>query len=309
MLSRSAKGMLLGLFATIVWGCQYFTNRFIFGTSAEELDPYLLDLVKILSGALALIPFLFWDDGWRKAARALRHDIRIMAFLALFGVVGEGLLALYSGKFITAARSGLLCNMSPVFTVILAAMWTRKMPGWGTWLGMALGFTGVALVLGTQSSDIYKCTGSTFHGDFMALTSGFCWAAYTVFGGETARKYGGIPCTFVMLLLAAVMMGVVCLICRSDFFLHLTWQAWGGILFLGVLGTGISMAFWYIAMGMASPTALGAYGYLSVLIALVQARMLACEQFTWQFLVAFALIMTAIYFMNRPDMPEKKKAG
>ena len=309
MLSRSAKGMLLGLFATIVWGCQYSTNRFIFGTAVEELDPCLMTLMKILTGALALIPFLFWDDGWRKAVRSLRQDFRMMSFMALFGIVGEGLLIFYAGKFITAARSSLLANMSPVFTVILAALWTRKMPGWGKWLGMILGVAGLVLVLGTQSADIYDCSGSTLPGDVMALTSGFCWAAYTVFGGETSRKYGGVPCTFVMLLLAAVMMFVVCLIIRSDFSLHLSWQAWGGILFLGVVATGISIAFWYIAIGMADPSALGAYGYLSALISLVLARVLARERFTWQFLAAFALIMIAIYFMNRPDAPEKAAKG
>lgn len=306
MPSRSAKGMLLGLFATIVWGCQYSTNRFIFGTAVEELDPYLMDLVKILTGALSLIPFLFWDGGWRKTVCSLRHDFPMMAFLALVGIAGEGLLIFYAGKFITAARSSLLANMSPVFTVILAALWTRKMPGWGKWLGMILGFAGLAMVLGTQSSDIYDCSGSTLPGDVMALTSGLCWAAYTVFGGETSRKYGGVPCTFVMLLLAAVMMTVVCLINRSDFSLHLSWQAWGGILFLGIIATGFSIAFWYIAMGMTDPAALGAYGYLSALIALVLARVLAREQFTWQFLAAFALIMIAIYFMNRPDTPDKE---
>ncbi|MCQ2396131.1 MAG: DMT family transporter [Lentisphaeria bacterium] len=299
MISRNSKGLLLGLLSTLIWGCQYSAARAIFGSQAEEIDPYLMSLMKFASAAVALLPFLCFDNGWRKTAQAMKCDWLQMILLGVLGVAAEGLLAFYSLKYTTSARSSLLCNMSPVFTVLLAMLFTRKMPDWGKWVGVVLGFVGLALVLNSQSSDIYDAKPFTLPGDVMALASGVAWAFFTVAGVKCSQKYGGIPCTVVTLTVAAVAMVVVCLVTGTDFMPQLTLKSLALVLFLGIMATGIGVGLWNLAMGLTDPSALGAFGYLSSLIALCLARFVSKEHFTWQFFLAFALIMSAIYFMNR----------
>lgn len=305
MFSRNSKGLLLGLFSTLIWGCQYSAARAIFGSETETVDPYLMSLMKFVSAAIALLPFLFLDKGWSRASKALRNDWRQMILLGVFGVAAEGLLAFYSLKYTTSARSSLLCNMSPVFTVLLAILFTRKFPDWGKWIGVTLGFVGLALVLNAQSSDIYDAKPFTLPGDMMALASGVSWAYYTVAGVKSSQKYGGIPCTVVTLAIASLAMVVVCLAKGVDFFPPVGLKTVALVLFLGVMATGLGVGLWYMAMGLTDPSALGAFGYLSSLIALCLARLVAKERFTWQFFLAFALIMTAIYFMNRGTGKDK----
>lgn len=299
-LSRPAQGFLLGLAATLIWGCQYSVSRFIFGeTAGDAVDPYLVSAWRFLTGAIALTPFLFAAQGWKKSGQALRHDFPTMALLAVAGVGAEGLLAFYSLKYTPAARSSLLCNLSPVFTVVLAAFVARRMPNRWKWLGCILGVVGLSLVLSTASGDIYDASPRTLPGDLMALSSGMAWAFYTVFGGRSSQKYGGVPCTFATLLIAGVVMALVALCHGAEFFPALGWQAWGGVLFLGIIGTGLSIGLWCCATCLIDPAALGAFGYLSASIALCLARLCAHEHFTWQFLAAFVLSMTAISLMNR----------
>ncbi len=293
--------MLLGLLSTLIWGWQYTTGRLIFGESLESADPYFLNMVKFFSGSLTLVPFLFLDNGWKKVRQACKEDLLPFFLLAIFGVMAEGFLALYSLQYTTAARGSLLCNMSPVFTVIVAAIATRKCPDWGKWVGMVLGVVGLMLVLSTQASDMYDDKPYTLPGDIMALASGLAWAIYTVYGSWTSQKYCGIPCTAITLFIAGCAMAGVCIIRGSDFTPALCWQAWVGTLFLGICASGLGIALWSMAIGMADPAALGAYGYLSALIALFLARLFSKEHFTWQFLVAFALIMGAIFLMNREE--------
>ena len=147
MVSNRAKGLLLGLVSTIIWGCQYSVSRFLFGTVEGEADPLCLMTIRLFLGALALAPVLFFNSGWGKVRSAVRDDMRSLIVVAFVVCILEGVLAFASMKFTTAARSSLLCNASPIFTVIFAALAARKWPTWGKNLGMVWGFVGLVFAL------------------------------------------------------------------------------------------------------------------------------------------------------------------
>ena len=180
MVSNRAKGLLLGLVSTIIWGCQYSVSRFLFGTVEGEADPLCLMTIRLFLGALALAPVLFFNSGWGKVRSAVRDDMRSLIVVAFVVCILEGVLAFASMKFTTAARSSLLCNASPIFTVIFAALAARKWPTWGKNLGMVLGFVGLVFALTAKASDLYAVNPQTLPGDLMAIGSGVAWAAYTV---------------------------------------------------------------------------------------------------------------------------------
>lgn len=299
MVSNRAKGLLFGLVSTIIWGCQYSVSRFLFGTVEGEADPLCLMTIRLFLGALALAPVLFFNSGWGKVRSAVRDDMRSLIVVAFVVCILEGVLAFASMKFTTAARSSLLCNASPIFTVIFAALAARKWPTWGKNLGMVLGFVGLVFALTAKASDLYAVNPQTLPGDLMAIGSGVAWAAYTVWGTGTAQRYGGIPCTVVMLFFGGLMMIPVCLL-FGDFgsLAHLPPRVWAGVVFLGVADTGWAIALWYTALAYVEPAALGAYGYLSATIALVVARLVGREAFDWRFFVAIALVMGGVALMN-----------
>ena len=242
---------------------------------------------------------LWFNNGWGNVRKAIRDDFPQMLAMAFVVCILEGVLAFASLKFTTAARSSLLCNASPIFTVIFAALAARKWPTWGKNLGMVLGFAGLAFALTARASDLYAVNPKTLPGDLMAIGSGVAWAAYTVWGTGTAQRYGGIPCTVMMLVLGGLMMLPVCLLFGDVASLtRLPLRVWTGVVFLGIADTGWAIALWYTALAYVEPAALGAYGYLSAAIALVVARLVGREAFDWRFFVAIALVMGGIALMN-----------
>ena len=306
MASHRVKGLLFGLCSTVIWGCQYSVSRFLFGTVEGEADPLCLMTIRLFLGALALSPALFFHGGWGKARSVVRNDLRSLLAMAFVVCILEGVLAFASLKFTTAARSSLLCNASPIFTVIFAALAARKWPTWGKNLGMVLGFAGLVLAMTAKASDIYEANPQTLPGDLMAIASGVAWAAYTVWGRETAERYGGIPCTVLMLVFGGLMMIPVCLV-FGDFgsLSQLPPRVWAGVVFLGIADTGWAIGLWYTAMALVEPAALGAYGYLSATIALVVAQLAGRETFDWRFFLAIALVMGGIALMNHEPSPKR----
>ena len=299
MISNRIRGLSFGFISTIIWGCQYSVSRFLFGTVEGEADPLFLATIRFFLGALALSPVLCFNDGWGKVRSALRQDLRSLLWVAFVVCILEGVLAFASMKFTTAARSSLLCNASPIFTVLFAALAARKWPSWSKNLGMLLGFAGLILAMTAKASDLYAANAQTLPGDLMAIASGVAWAAYTVWGTDTSKRYGGIPCTVVMLFFGGLMMIPVCLI-FGDFasLAQLPPRVWAGVVFLGIADTGWAIGLWYTAMALVEPAALGAYGYLSAIIALVIARMVGRETFDWRFFAAIALVMGGVALMN-----------
>ena len=306
MISSRSKGLLFGLCSTLIWGTQYSMSRFLFGTVDGEADALALSMVRFLLGALALAPFLCRGQGWRRCGAALRERWWTLMGLSAVGCLCEGVLALASTKFTTAARSSLLCNASPIFTVLVAAIAVRRWPAWTKNLGMVLGFAGLAFALTARSSDLYAVNPRTLPGDLMAIGSGLAWAIYTVLGVETSRRYGGVPCTALILLLGGLMMVPICLMFGDLASLaQMPPRVWAGIAFLGIADTGWAIALWYTAMGLVEPDALGAYGYLSATIALVLSRLVAHESFDWRFFVAAALVMGGVALMNHEPRVKK----
>ena len=299
MVSGRLKGLAFGLCSTIIWGCQYSVSRFLFGTVDGAADPLCLATIRFFLGALALTPVLCFHDGWGKVRSAVREDFRSLLGVAFVVCILEGVLAFASMKFTTAARSSLLCNASPIFTVLFAAVAARKWPSWSKNLGMVLGFAGLAFALTAKAADLYAVNPQTLPGDLMAIGSGVAWAAYTVWGTGTAQRYGGVPCTAVMLVFGGLMMIPICLL-FGDFgsLAQLPPRVWTGVVFLGIADTGWAIALWYTALAYVEPAALGAYGYLSATIALVVARLVGREAFDWRFFVAIALVMGGIALMN-----------
>ena len=264
-------------------------------------------MYKFLFATLAMIPLALFSAPPSNFVKAVRHDFPRLFCLAAFGVFAEGFLAMYSLKFTTSARSSLLCNMSPMFTVIVAAWASRRWPRRLVLLGMVIGIVGSYLTFSSQGSDVYAPVARTLPGDILALLSGVAWAYYTVYCTEVGQKYGVLVCSAILMALSTSFLFLWCLVTRTDILIAQPVRVWAGIVYLGVLGTGICVALWNNAALHVPPAALGAFGYLSATIGMVLGFIGLNETLTWRFAVAIVCCMLAVWIMNQFDKQETLK--
>ena len=292
-------GLLLGLTATSFWASFYIVGRFLFGEDEAKIDPVFLTFVRYLIASVFLMGIIVYQKKMPIVKECLKKDLGIFIFLGLTGIVGEGTLVFYSLKYTTATRSCLMANASPIFTVLIAYFALREGMSKSKIIGMILGFTGIcAVILCRGGGDVYMVA-SAFIGDLMALASGACWAAYTVWGARVSKQYGGMVSGSVSILLGTVMMLPVVFISGSNLSLDLPLRVWLGVIYLGIAANGIAYVCWFSALKYLKAGELGALGYVSAAMTMVLSLILLREKISFLFLIALAMVFYGVYLMMK----------
>jgi len=154
---------------SVLWGGAYFFA----GVAVRELPPLTVVLVRVLLAALTLLP-LFWYFG---------HSLpkSLAAWLPFFGM---GLLNnvlpfgfIFAGQTqITVGLSSIINAMTPLFTVVVMAMFHEERLTFYRIIGVIMGVVGVAVLRGFdgpidmgQTLGIGLCLAGTLSYGFAAL--------------------------------------------------------------------------------------------------------------------------------------------
>jgi drug/metabolite transporter (DMT)-like permease len=163
----------LVLLATLVlWSGNWIVARAV----RDDISPAVATAGRLVVVVLALGPF-----AWRGLAEKLpRFSARDWKVMALLGFAGGGLhlsLQWLGLHYTTATSATLYLSTAPIFILLLAAPVLGERIFARQWAGVALSFTGVALI-GMQG----RFVDPSFNvGDLCALASMALWGAYTVF--------------------------------------------------------------------------------------------------------------------------------
>ncbi len=303
------RGLTLAMLATILWASYYPAARFLFGTEADKCDPYELSLIRSAISTLFFLPFVLFSASRRREAPALlKREWKTLLFLALTGIVMQGVLVFVSLKYTTAARGSLMANASPIFTVIAAWLWLKEKITPRMLTGMCMGFAGIVLVMLSKSQDAFLDPGkSTFVGDMLALLSGVCWALYTVGGSRIVKQYDTWTVTMFVFALGTLMLPFVMLAAGSPFDFRLTSRLWIGMTYMGIFTGGLAFCLWFLALKFVSASELGSFGYLSALLAALFSVLLLHERITLFFIASALLAVFGVALMVRTGKSKKVK--
>lgn len=292
------KGLSYGMAATVLWSCAYPVSRYMFKNPAEEPDGIAASFMFIVIAAIMLSPTLFNRKSWQLLLGRWKTDLPLLLILAAAGAIGEGTLVFISTKYTTASRASLMANCAPIFTVILSICLAKEKLTWQKAIGAAVGFVGLCAAMYSQGGDIFSGSASTRIGDLLAVASGICWAVYTVLGDGPTERYGAPFCTGFVFCLGTVLMIplLFCFDCRID--LHMPLGSWIGIVYQGAINRALAYALWFAALHHIRPGELGAFGYLTPLLAGVLSIVLFKEHAGMLFIAAFVLILGGVGLMT-----------
>jgi drug/metabolite transporter (DMT)-like permease len=131
----------------VVWGSTYLAIR----VAVETLPPFLMAGVRfVIAGAiLALACVLFDRSAVRWPSRRELVDLAIVGGFLLVG--GNGLVA-WGEQTMPSGIAALLVGMSPVWMVVIAWLAFRERQSRIVWLGVLVGFGGVAILAAPDPS-------------------------------------------------------------------------------------------------------------------------------------------------------------
>ncbi len=263
------------------------------------------------SGRLAVVIVLLLPFAWRGLAPKLRAlGARDWGVLLGLGFTGGGLhLAMqWLGLHYTTVTNGTLyLSTSPIFILLLAATFLGEKVRARQWAGVAVSFSGVALI--AAHGDLRALATLSFNiGDVLAVASMAMWASYTILLGRR-RDALSMP----QLLLMVCVLGLIFLLPWLAWdLLHatgptLTYPGMLAVLYSAIGSLLLAYAGWSYVVSRIGAARAGATMHLMPAIAVGLSAVFLGEYPVWYHFAGIALILAGVVLSS--SGLQRKKAG
>ncbi|MGI6127464.1 MAG: DMT family transporter [Planifilum sp.] len=278
--------------ASVLWGTAGLVGKGL--TADHGLDPLAVAAWRLLiSSPLLLVAA--WREGRRIETKgeSLRPHAR---WFLLFGLAVAGYqLGYFSAvdRTMVATATLLAVCTAPLF-VALVARWafgerlTFRVTG-----ALVLGLAGTMLLIGLDSL-VGLVNPRWWSGNLLALIAALCYGGYILIG---KRLTGELPP--IRIVAVAFTLGAVFLLP----FLHFpdfSWEAWGMILYLGLVPTGVAYMFYITGLNRTTATKASIAALLEPLTATLLAVALLGERLSPSEWAGASLLLFSLFLLASP---------
>ena len=232
---------------SLLWGGSFF----FIGVAVKAFPPFTLVTLRVGFAALALHIILR-----AKGLRLPGDRQRLTAFLGM-GLLNNLLpfsLIVWGQTHIASGLAAIFNATTPLFTVILAHLFTRDEKLTGNRLGgIALGFTGVVLIIGPDS---LKTLGTETLAQLAVLGAACSYACAGIFG-RRFKRLGVPPLVTATGQVTATSLLMIPLALAVDHPWQLPlpgWAPWGAILGLALISTAFAYILYFRLLARAGAT-------------------------------------------------------
>jgi DME family drug/metabolite transporter len=193
-----------------------------------------------------------------------------------------------------SAEGALLLSTAPIWAAVIGAALGQDRVLGRNWLGVGLGFIGVALILrGGEAPGGREA--SHLPGDLLVLTAGILYGAFAVLSRPLMRKHGALQVvTLSMCVCALLFIPVGGAEVLSADWRHLDWRGWARLAYLTLPAGAIGFVVWYRAVDRQGPSKALAYQYLVPVAALAAGVAFRHERIEWSQWLGAAITLVGI---------------
>ena len=300
---------LLALAVVAVWGITFVSTKVLIGAGLHPVDIFWIRFVLAYAGIWLYILLTGRD-------RKLWYGWKEEGIFLLLGVTGGSFYFLTENTalaYTQASNVSFLVCSAPLFTAILTLFYRRfgkdrfakslekVRLGWPLIGGTVLALSGMALVAfeGTRLQLSPK-------GDLLAIGAAVCWALYSLFMGEMARRYGAVTATrkvfFYGLLTILPFLGGHGRSLTPEVLGQTA--VWGNLLFLGLIASLVCFIAWNLVIDKLGNVTSTNYVYLNPVFTLLTAMILLGERMTPLSAIGCAAILGGVIWAGA-DYSEK----
>ena len=296
----SPKDWLRFWAAGLIWGTSFLWIKI----AVSQVSPFVLVSFRTLFGTLGMLMIIFFTKKIKLTWSSLRPWLGIFAFIGLINVALPFVLISWGEQYIPSGIASVLNSTTPLFTIILAALFLQEdrltLP---RALGLLTGFGGVVLLFLPELSNSRI---ENLLGLGAILVASACYAAS---GIVIKRKVHGLKPelqVFLQYAFAALMMwGFTLSVERPVIYPDhpLTWIA---LLWLGLLGSSLASSLHFALLHSVGPTRASTVTYIPPLVGLLLGGIFLGESLGWLTLIGGALIVVGIMLVNIQRLPFRK---
>ncbi len=184
MTAGRARALLV--LATASWGLTFVANHELL----EELSPAHITVLRF--GVVSLALGAMVASGPRLRPRLARRDVGVLLLGGLFAVPGAQLALTQGQQYLSPAMSGLVVATGPAFISLLATWFLGERLGGRRWSGVALAFSGAAIVILFATGAGTDLVVRNPWGGALVVLAQLCWASYTVLSKGLVARHAPI---------------------------------------------------------------------------------------------------------------------
>ncbi len=274
------------LLTAIIWGSNYSVIKFV----VQDVPGRTFNGLRL---AIASAVFLFIIAA-RRTDHVRRLTRRDWAVVVLLGIVGQ---FMYQILFIdglertSAMNASIIIACTPIaVSIVSAALGHERLP-LAHWLGTALSFVGVTLIVGGGAVSGV----SSPVGDIMMIACVLCWTVYTVAARPLLVSYSPIVITGLSMAIGTVLFMPFAV---GDF-ARTPWRdvpvvAWVCVVFSSLLALNFSYTSWYLGVRQLGSSRTSLYSNVVPVAALVVAMVWLGERLAGLRLLGAALVAVGV---------------
>ena len=283
-MSNATIAKLLLVALSFCWGLSWTAMR----VALDEISPWAVRLIGYGIGTATLLVLLKAQG--RSLAIPRGRDWLHILVAALFLSVSFGVAGTFAQLMANTSRVIIVNYSMPVWGSLMAYFVLHERINARAALGLALCVAGLAVL-------VYPVAEKSMRepvGLLLALVCALGWGAGTVYMKWARIKGDLLAITFWQVAIGAVAFAIFYLIFEGlPKFEPLQWRTWAGLLYNGVLGTGIAYFIWFNIIGRLS-TAMASLGSLiNPVVGVIGAVIVLGDRPTVPDMIGFALIFSA----------------
>jgi Permeases of the drug/metabolite transporter (DMT) superfamily len=296
------KGYTYIILSAIIFSTMEIAGKIV----SKQINPFELNLLRFLIGAVVLLPLAIKDLRKRKISLN-KNDVGyffVTGFLCVFVSMSFFQLAIVYAKASTVA---IVFSTNPVFTIPFAYLILREQLNKNTILSLGISLLGLIFILNPFSID------SDIKGIVLAILAAVVFSLYSVIGKMRSNRYGSIVMNCFTFLAGDFIMLSFMFISQIPYLVKLNEKIGlsmlsnipiiygvnkGNIItlmYLGIVVTGLGYLFYFLAMEETSATTASIVFFIKPALAPILSLIILHESITTNTMLGILCILMGSY--------------
>lgn len=282
------KTILAYLCVCIFWGSTYLAIRI--GVSA--FPPALFAGIRFLLAGSLIIAFAKLK-GLKFPENTV--DLKRISFVGLLLLAGGNGLLVWVSQWVHSGTASLFVATTPLYMAILEMLLPNreKLPSKG-WIGLLIGFSGVILLVFTNSGT----AAIDLKGIILLLCGPLLWSIGSIYSKSFKASGSLLVNIGIQMLSGGLLLTIIGLGLGEAQRLSLTIKGVGALIYLTLFGSIIGYScFIYILQKWPAAKA-GTYAYVNPPVAVLLGTLVLNEPFTIQIILSSFIILTGVFLVQ-----------
>lgn len=296
--NEESKTYLAFLAVCIIWGSTYLAIRI----GVSEFPPTLFAGIRFLVAGSLMLAFSVYK-GLKLPIDF--SEVRKISIVGLFLLLGGNGCVVWAETRINSGAASLLVATVPLFMAIIELVLpNRPKLNLKGWIGLLIGFGGVALLVFSNSTE----ASVDILGIILLLIGAFSWAMGSVYSKSFKASSSIIPNIAIQMLAGGLGLFIVGTSFGELSKIHITSKGMGSILYLIFFGSIVGYSC-YVYILEKWPTAkAGTYAYVNPLVAVLLGALILNEPISIDVIMSTVVILSGVILVQTSKTKTENKS-